>query len=118
VVKFDVYVTVHRERLRVCKWSNSCPVHFTPVKEPLYPLNNRLSGPHSVSGGFGDRKKNLLLMPGFERGVSNRQLRHYTSNAVLCVPLETYCLGFIAVKETLTFVNVCLKFNICFVLEV
>ena len=35
------------------------PGHFTPRKEPQYPLNRRLCGPHSWSKCFGKREKSL-----------------------------------------------------------
>ena len=35
----------------------SCPCHFTQEKEPQYPLNRTLGGPHSQSGHFGEEKK-------------------------------------------------------------
>jgi hypothetical protein len=39
----------------------SCPSHFTQEKEPQYPLNRILGGPHSQSGHFGEEKNNPKL---------------------------------------------------------
>jgi len=36
------------------KWLSSHLGHFTPRKEPWYPLNRRLGGPWSWSGHSGD----------------------------------------------------------------
>jgi len=38
------------------EWSTSRPGHFTSGKEPQYPLNERLGGPQSLSGRFGEEK--------------------------------------------------------------
>jgi hypothetical protein len=38
------------------EWSTSRPGHFTSKKVPRQPLNRRLRGPKSLSGGFGERK--------------------------------------------------------------
>ena len=40
-----------------CERPTPCPGHFTHEKEPQYPLNNTLGGPHSQSGHFGEHKK-------------------------------------------------------------
>jgi len=34
------------------EWSASRPGRFTPGKEPRYPFNRRLGGPHSLSGHY------------------------------------------------------------------
>ena len=36
-----------------------------PEKEPRYPLNRRLGGPHSRTG-FGEKDKNVLSLPSIE----------------------------------------------------
>jgi hypothetical protein len=46
-------------------WSVSCLDHFTPGKEPRYPLSRRLGGLQSWSGDFGEEKI-LMPLPGFE----------------------------------------------------
>jgi hypothetical protein len=44
--------------------------HFTPRKEPWYPLYRKLGGPQTSSGHFGhQKKKKLLLLPGFEAQI-------------------------------------------------
>ena len=37
-----------------CRWVVICPGHFTPKKEPIYPINRRLGGPNSWSEHFGE----------------------------------------------------------------
>ena len=36
------------------EWRTSCTGHYTPGKEPRFPLNMNLGGPHSQSGRFGE----------------------------------------------------------------
>lgn len=50
-----------------CSWLVSCTVWLlnTPEIVSRYPLNGRLFGPQSRSGGFGEEKP-LLLLPGIE----------------------------------------------------
>jgi hypothetical protein len=47
------------------EWSASCPGHFTPGKEPQYPLDRRLVGPRERA------EKNLLPLLGIKLWPSN-----------------------------------------------
>jgi hypothetical protein len=48
------------------QWSASCPGRASPLgKDPQYPLDRRLGGPHSWSDTRGS-KKNPLPLPGIE----------------------------------------------------
>jgi hypothetical protein len=44
--------------LDVGRWTVSRPGHFTPEKQPRYPLNRRMGGPQSWSGRFGGPSSN------------------------------------------------------------
>jgi len=55
----------------------SCLSHFTPRKEPWYPLNRRLMGPQTQSGHF-EEGKNILPFPGFEPQTVQPTASHYT----------------------------------------
>ena len=48
-VRFHSFLTL---TLDGGEWSASCPGCFTSSKEPCYPLNWRLSAPHSQFGWF------------------------------------------------------------------
>jgi hypothetical protein len=56
------------------------PDCFTPNKEPLYPLNRRLGGPHSQSGRLPE-DKNRQPLPEFETGSVQPVPSHYTDRA-------------------------------------
>jgi hypothetical protein len=50
------------------EWPASCPGHFTPKKEPRYPLHTRLGGPHGRSGRC-DEEKNPAVPKTESRSV-------------------------------------------------
>ena len=48
-----------------CEWTTSCPGHCSPGNELQYRLNDRLGGPHSRYGRFGE-EINISLLAGFQ----------------------------------------------------
>jgi hypothetical protein len=60
------------------------PVALPPGKKPRYPLERRLGGPQSRSGGCGEEKN--LTMPGIERGASSPSLYRlsYPDSPITC----------------------------------
>jgi hypothetical protein len=66
------------------EWATSCPCRFILLKELRYPMNRRLGGPQSRSGGFGKEKPDIFTLLGCYTAFIRSRLPSFRDN--LSVP--------------------------------
>jgi hypothetical protein len=64
------------------EWLPSRSDHFTPEKEPLYPLKGTLGGPQSRSGSYGEEKSLVLT---WIRNPSTQKTAYSVAQREVCL---------------------------------